>query len=422
MVFNSILHDMKFVGEITDPIHKFIRFTELEKKIIDSNVFQRLRRIKQLAGAHLVYPAAQHSRFEHSLGTMHVAGLAGEHLFSIGVIDKESIQELRVASLLHDIGHGPFSHLFEEALKVTGNSNHETLGAKIICKTELGDILSDYGFSPQTISEISFGNSKVKFKNEIISGSLSSDLMDYLPRDGYFTGVEYGKVDYNRIINSFRVTDSKSLALDISSFYSFESMIISRFEMFRAVYFHKTVRSAEVMLLHSILLSSDILNLKGLALTDYLNLTDESIICTISSSRNNKAAQEMISNYLDRKLLKCVYERFIRKRDNYTKLNRDKIEELRLEIARLAKIDEKKIFLDTYGISLVPLAPNKQEMKSILLVSEDEFFKQPVSNLPLVNSITGYLDMIRVYTNHKDRKKITKISKDVLDKELPEKQ
>ncbi|MDW0205434.1 MAG: HD domain-containing protein [Nitrososphaeraceae archaeon] len=413
---------MKFVGEITDPIHKFIRFTELEKKIIDSNVFQRLRRIKQLAGAHLVYPAAQHSRFEHSLGTMHVAGLAGEHLFSIGVIDKESIQELRVASLLHDIGHGPFSHLFEEALKVTGNSNHETLGAKIICKTELGDILSDYGFSPQTISEISFGNSKVKFKNEIISGSLSSDLMDYLPRDGFFTGVEYGKVDHNRIINSFRVTDSKSLALDISSFYSFESMIISRFEMFRAVYFHKTVRSAEVMLLHSILLSSDILNLKELALTDYLKLTDESIICTISSSSNNKAAQEMISNYLDRKLLKCVYERFIRKRDNYTKLNRDKIEELRLEIARLAKIDEKKIFLDTYGISLVPLAPNKQEMKSILLVSEDEFFKQPVSNLPLVNSITGYLDMIRVYTNHKDRKKITKISKDVLDKELPEKQ
>ena len=79
---------MKFVGEIADPIHKFIRFTDLERKIIDSSVFQRLRRIKQLAGAHLVYPGAQHSRFEHSLGTMHVAGLAGENLFSIGVIDK----------------------------------------------------------------------------------------------------------------------------------------------------------------------------------------------------------------------------------------------------------------------------------------------------------------------------------------------
>ena len=413
---------MKFVGEIADPIHKFIRFTDLEKKIIDSSVFQRLRRIKQLAGAHLVYPAAQHSRFEHSLGTMHVAGLAGEHLFSLGVIEKESIQELRVASLLHDIGHGPFSHLFEEALKVTGNKNHETIGAEIICKTELNDILSGFGYSGKTISEISFGNSKVKFKNEIISGSLSADLMDYLPRDGFFTGVEYGKVDYNRIINSFRVTDSQSLALDISSFYSFESMIISRFEMFRAVYFHKTVRSAEVMLLHSILLSSKDLNLARLSLDDYLKLTDDSILYKMSASQNNKIAKEMISNYLERKLLKCVYERFIRKRDNYSKLNRDKIEELRLKIARLANIDERKIFLDTYGISLVPLAPNKKEMKSILLVSEDEFFKQPVSNLPLVNSITGYLDMIRVYTNHKDRKNITNISKDVLDKELPEKQ
>ena len=115
MVFNSIEH-MKFVGEIADPIHKFIRFSDLEKKIIDSSVFQRLRRIKQLAGAHLVYPSAQHSRFEHSLGTMHVAGLAGEHLFSLGIIDKESIQELRVASLLHDIGHGPYSHTLEKEL------------------------------------------------------------------------------------------------------------------------------------------------------------------------------------------------------------------------------------------------------------------------------------------------------------------
>ena len=420
MALNSLV-DMKFAGEIADPIHKFIRFTDLEKKIIDSGVFQRLRRIKQLAGAHLVYPAAQHSRFEHSLGTMHVAGLAGEHLFSIGALEKESIQELRIASLLHDIGHGPFSHLFEEALKVTGNKNHETIGEEIICKTELSDILSGFGYSPKSISEISFGNSKVKFKNEIISGSLSADLMDYLPRDGFFTGVEYGKVDYNRIIDSFRVTENERLALDISSFYSFESMMISRFEMFRAVYFHKTVRSAEVMLLHSILLSSEALNLSKLSLNDYLKLTDDSILWKIYSSQYNKIAKEMISNYLQRKLLKCVYERFIRKRDNYTKLNRYKIEELRLKIARLANIDERKIFLDTYGISLVPLAPNKKEMKSILLVSEDEFFKQPVSNLPLVNSITGYLDMIRVYTNHKDRKNITNISKDVLDKELPEK-
>jgi len=104
-----------------------------------------------------------------------------------------------------------------------------------------------------------------------------------------------------------------TLALDISSFYSFESMIISRFEMFRAVYFHKTVRSAEVMLLHSLLLSSDILNLSRISTTDYLKLTDDSILWKISSSPYNEIAKEMISDYLERKLLKCVYERFIRK-------------------------------------------------------------------------------------------------------------
>src|SRR6188768_2065749 len=128
---------MKFVGEITDPIHKFIRFTELEKKIIDSNVFQRLRRIRQLAGAHLVYPGAQHSRFEHSLGTMHVAGFAGETLIAKGYLDEDKVQKLRLAALLHDIGHGPFSHLFEEVLELRRRISHENVGKQIISKSEI---------------------------------------------------------------------------------------------------------------------------------------------------------------------------------------------------------------------------------------------------------------------------------------------
>ena len=108
---------MRFAGEITDPVHRYIRFTDVERELLDTAAFQRLRRIKQLSGAHLVYPSAQHSRFEHSLGTMHVAGYAGETLLAKGYLSKEeSIQELRLAALLHDIGHGPFSHLFEEIL------------------------------------------------------------------------------------------------------------------------------------------------------------------------------------------------------------------------------------------------------------------------------------------------------------------
>lgn len=104
---------MEFAGEITDPVHRYIRFSQVEKEVIDSTAFQRLRRIRQLAGAHLVYPSAQHSRFEHSLGAMHIAGLAGEILLAKGYIDHaEAVQDLRLAALLHDIGHGPFSHLF----------------------------------------------------------------------------------------------------------------------------------------------------------------------------------------------------------------------------------------------------------------------------------------------------------------------
>ena len=122
---------MEFAGEITDPVHKYIRFSQVEREVIDSPAFQRLRRIRQLAGAHLVYPSAQHSRFEHSLGAMHIAGLAGETLLSKRYINQaEMVQDLRLAALLHDIGHGPFSHLFEELLEYHCNTTHEELGKK----------------------------------------------------------------------------------------------------------------------------------------------------------------------------------------------------------------------------------------------------------------------------------------------------
>ncbi|HSF49813.1 MAG TPA: HD domain-containing protein, partial [Nitrososphaeraceae archaeon] len=140
---------LNFVGEITDPIHRYIRFTELEREIIDTPVFQRLRKIRQLAGAHLVYPSAQHTRFEHSLGTMHLAGLAGLTLLDKGYIEKkDQLEGLRLAALLHDIGHGPFSHLFEEVLIGSGisASSHENMGKKIIRETIIKDKLEKYGY------------------------------------------------------------------------------------------------------------------------------------------------------------------------------------------------------------------------------------------------------------------------------------
>src|ERR1051325_9667216 len=242
---------MRFDGEITDPVHRYISFSQVEKEVIDTPTFQRLRRIRQLAGAHLVYPSAQHSRFEHSLGAMHIAGLAGESLLSKGYIDNaEVIQDLRLAALLHDIGHGPFSHLFEEVLEYRCKTTHEEMGRKIIAESEISDVLSRHGNSVDQTCKLSFSPAKVTFLNEIISGTLSADIMDYLPRDGYFTGAEYAKVDYYRIVGSFEVWKNR-LAINKSALNSVESMLISRYQMFRAVYFHKAVRAAEVMLLQA---------------------------------------------------------------------------------------------------------------------------------------------------------------------------
>jgi HD superfamily phosphohydrolase len=411
---------MKFDGEITDPVHRYITFSEVEKEVIDTGVFQRLRRIRQLAGAHLVYPSAQHSRFEHSLGTMHVAGHAGETLVAKGYLDDEDkVQKLRLAALLHDIGHGPFSHLFEEVLELRHGTSHEDVGKRVISKSEISDILKKHGYNPSDICKLSFGESKIKFLNEIIAGGLSADLMDYLSRDGLFTGVEYGKIDHHRLISSFEVVSNGHLAIDRSALYSFESMLISRYEMFKAVYFHKTVRSAEVMLLNSMALADEHLNLTDTSMNNYLNLTDEVILERLCSLENgNKIALNLATDYRNRKLLKCVYEKFVHKRDKlYSKMDRQALHNLGLQIAETAEVKEKSVFVDASRAPSMPLTPTKREINSVLLVDKDWAYETPISEIPLIDSITGFLDMLRVYTTAENRNAVEQSIKKVVGNE-----
>jgi len=414
---------MKFVGEITDPIHKHIRFTKVEHDILDNQMFQRLRRIRQLAGAHLIYPSAQHSRFEHSLGTMHIAGYAAETLLSKGYLEsEEEIQELRLAALLHDIGHGPFSHLFEEVLNEKNRKNHEDIGKEIILKSEISDIISRYGHDPSTISNLSCGQSKIKFLNEIIAGSLSADIMDYLPRDGMFTGTEYGNIDYHRLVTSFRVVTKNHLALDRSALYSFESMLISRYEMVKAVYFHKTVRSAEVMLLHSMLLADDQLNLTDISLENFLELTDENVLERIISLKHqNEIASKLAIDYRSRRLLKCVYERFLHRHDpTFKKINRDTLNDLGLRIAEEAGVSGSSVFVDSSRASSMPLTPNKKEISSVILSDRKRTYEIPVTEIPIIDSITGFLNMLRVYTTAESRNPVEKCISRVIERERSE--
>ena len=408
---------LNFVGEITDPIHRYIRFTELEREIIDTPVFQRLRKIRQLAGAHLVYPSAQHTRFEHSLGTMHLAGLAGQTLLDKGYIEKkDQLEGLRLAALLHDIGHGPFSHLFEEVLIGRGmsTSSHENMGKKIIRETIIKDKLEKYGYNSDSICNLSFGESPIIFYNEIIAGGLSSDIMDYLPRDSFFTGVEYGKIDYYRLISSFEVLSNGHLGINKSAINSLESMLISRFQMFKAVYFHKTVRSAEVMLLHSLSLADRQLNFSDLSVDEYIEYTDDKTIDIILSLKNNDRAVKLAKDYKNRILLKCVYEKFLQNKgtsNNIKLTNRQK--DVFNRIINSLKIENDFVFIDISRAPSMPLTPSKEELNSIMLVDKDSEFETRTSEIPLIDSITGFLDMIRIYTTQANREKLEKALKNI---------
>ena len=401
--------------DIIDPIHDFIRVYDHELAIIDNPIFQRLRRIRQLSGAHLTYPAAQHTRFEHSLGVMHIASQAGHALHEKGILKSDDIETLRLSGLLHDIGHGPFSHLFEEIIQEKKIS-HEDFGREIILKSEIGDSLSKNGFDKKLITKIAFGDSKFQYMNEIVSGALSADMMDYLLRDGYFTGAEHARIDHKRITQSLDV-HKKKLALERSALYSFESMMHSRYQMFKAVYFHKTVRAAEVMLLEALRLSDDEFGFTNFNVNEFVNLTDEYVLSTLISSKSSKLkrARQLAEDYQNRKLLKCVFERILTGKANLKKIRTD---ELRTSISKKSKIDETEIFVDSSVTPSIPLAPSKNESTSIILITNENgkstAKEMPISQIPVVSAISGFMNILRIYTHQKNRKKVEIAAKSIL--------
>ena len=252
--------------------------------------------------------------------------------------------------------------------------------------------------------------------NEIVSGALSADMMDYLLRDGYFTGAEHAKIDHSRITYSLDVY-KKKLALDHSALVNFETMMISRFQMFKAVYFHKTVRAGEVMLLESMTLADDELGLTSLTLDDYVKQTDESIMALLLSipetTQELRSAKKIARDYQDRKLFKCVFESTIPSNPT-TKV----MQELKNRIVKNSKVNPNQVFLDTSTTHSIPLTPSKKESKSIILVKNDSkkttSEQIPISKIPLVSSISGKMNILRVYTQQNNRKKVEITAKSIL--------
>jgi uncharacterized protein len=409
---------LKPTAEIRDPVHGYIGVTEVEKQLIDSPFVQRLRRIHQLAGSYLVYPGATHTRFEHSIGTMHVAGLIAEALERGSELDPDLVQEVRIAGLLHDVGHGPFSHMYEEVLR---GKSHEEISQRVILETSVRDILDKHGFSPKRMSEFAVGGQRTRepFMNEIIAGSLSADMMDYLPRDSYFTGVEYGKVDTQRVMNSLHVAGGH-LVIDDAALYAYEALLLARYEMFKTVYFHRTVRAAELMLVRSMQLADAVLGLTDISdLSGYLELTDEQVIHRLvnvaPSSPKLKEARGLAMDFNERRLVKCVFERLVQRKEEKVGLlfaDESARERTVAEIARASKVDPGKLYIDVPTTPSVPYTYSKEVLKEVSLLRMEGNRKVvktvPLAELSLVGSIAGFMDVLRVYTTRENREVVEK--------------
>ena len=227
---------------INDPIYGFIQLpSELVFRLIEHPFFQRLRRIKQLGMTHLVYPGAHHTRFHHALGAMHLMGEAIEVLRSKGhEITREEADAVTIAILLHDIGHGPFSHALEDS--IVKGVRHEELSSLFM------DRLNAEFNGELSLAISIFRNEYPKrFLQQLVSSQLDMDRMDYLNRDSFFTGVSEGVISFDRILKMLQVRNDQ-LVIEEKGIYSIEKFIVARRLMYWQVYLHKTVVSAECLL------------------------------------------------------------------------------------------------------------------------------------------------------------------------------
>ena len=237
---------------LRDPLWNNIRVDELTLRLVDTEIFQRLRYVRQLGLAYLVYPGATHTRFEHALGAYHLArgtlALMAERE-GLGGADAEEQAVVRAAALLHDVGHYPFSHALEEI----GQLHHEDVARPLITSGAIAELLSE-GIArdaPERVFELVTGKSPSPLQG-LISGSLDLDKIEYLKRDAFMCGVPYGEIDVDRLTNSLVVLDDPetgrpAIGVLEKGLSALESLLFAKYQMYRNVYWHHAVRSATAM-------------------------------------------------------------------------------------------------------------------------------------------------------------------------------
>lgn len=358
-----------------DPLYGFVSLSDLEIQVVDSDFFRRLLSLKQLSHAYIVYPTAIHTRFEHSLGVVHVADQMAQKL---ELLD-EDIEIVRLAALLHDVGHGPFSHLFEHTMSkinLEQEDPHEKISQIIINEDpELNRILDG---KKDSIVKILKGvsddtDSTIKLRSSIVSGSLDADKLDYLRRDSYHIGVTYGQFDLPRILHTLTTTKhSSGVLVDITGKDALESYRLARYLMHIQVYEHHARLAADSMfdlaldiavheenVIEPSLLKFNTSGNNSEFLQTYKSLDDYSIYYKILESKKSRTSKEILRNIKRRKLLKRACEFTLDDlRDNadvegkLLKMSSDEFKAMSSRIAESLKIPHHEVIFHHSAIKI----------------------------------------------------------------------
>ena len=330
---------------IRDPIHGSIAVEDWAIPALDSPVVQRLRRVSQLGTANLVYPGAHHKRFEHSLGAYH---LAGRFARALG-LDEAERKTVQAAALLHDVGHGPFSHAFDEILREHGR-RHEDISVDLVRWGPLGDLLRQGGLDPTAVAEAIQGLGPL---GPLVAGALDADRLDYLLRDAHYTGVP-SAADPARLTDVLARDPERGFVLRTAGITAAEAVLVTRFLMYPAVYLHHTVRASESMLLAGV---RDHLE-RGGNVRELERETDDGLLGRLRGGGG--ASAEWVRHLEERRLHKRAFEGgpdmaqmpIVREMQNDGRNRRA----VATEIAQAAGVEPAKVLID------VPRAPRFREL------------------------------------------------------------
>jgi len=374
--------------EIRDPIHGLVEYDDLEEAVMNSSAFQRLRRIRQLALASYVYPGALHTRFEHSIGAMHLAGRMGQQ---VGLAPN-AVGVVRLAGLLHDVGHGPFSHVsdgplaqlsrtYASAEGISPGKIHECITSDII-RLLPKSIRSLSRSVAEQVAELVDPRSGGKGKptsdgllGAIVSGPLDADKMDYLIRDSYFAGVKYGVFDVDRMIRALAPIEDpghrRYLAVKEEDIHAVEQYLLAKYHITAQVYRHRVRRMTDLLLQRMVLTAieegvTQVRDLYSYSGPDdgfvdrYLSHDDNSLWALIASCRKALRATRLLEVVRQRHLPKCVFSQnlsdafppFARNTLHDGEKGSNVLKEMELSVSNKCSIDRDLVFVDLVSANL----------------------------------------------------------------------